>query len=431
METGAGERGGIMRKSLVAGVLAIAICICGVGCKKSSKEKEKEESSKKSEVDISSCVMVSAQGFDGMGVVDCSTDAEEINKVFKQTMKELYGDEIESSTKSDFDKLEKSIRVQAEPSNSVSNGDKITIQILYDEKKAEECNVEIKPDSIEYTVSGLTAIQSVDAFEGFQVSFSGTENNTQIILDNSGCSDFVRNYVVFSLDGSTIKVLDGNVVVKNGETITVKAEFGDNLPEDMEQVYVLANDSKSFNASGLDMYPTSINNLDVTEIVKLANDKGTGFVSNLIYNEIATAVTINGTWLDVSPDSFSISDYSVVPEKMYFASPKANTDMPSGIVIVFHVTYVASGKTSVYGSATETVNVDTYVAAGCFGFTSDEAQSVLKTTGETVVIGDSDSKDYICNDHSFETAYNAFVAPLAENYVVDEMDIAAYASVLG
>ena len=123
------------RVGLVA--LAISICVCGFGCGKSSKEKKT-----KTELDIAQCVSVSDQGFDGMGVVECQKESEEINEIFQQAMKDVYGDNVDSSTKRAFSDLEQSVAFLAEPSNSLSNGDKITIKMVYDEQCAEKCNVE-------------------------------------------------------------------------------------------------------------------------------------------------------------------------------------------------------------------------------------------------------------------------------------------------
>ncbi len=432
-----------MKSTLKRRVLALALVIpmvMAVACKKDSSEKSKDSKKKAEyEVDISQCVNVSAKGFDGMGVVTCEADSKGISKTLKQAMKDIFGEDVKSETKKAFTNLENSIRFQAVPSSDVKNGDEVEIKILFDEKLADDCNVAITPSSFKFTVSGLTEIESVNAFEGFQVTFSGAEHDAQIILDNTGCSDFVKNYVVFSLDESTIQTIKNGdkIIVKNGDSVTVTAKFGENFPSDMSEVYVLSQATKSFTAAGLEMYPTSIDQLDVTEIVKLVNEQGKGFLSNEIYNEMEYYPVINGAKFDhsgINEPKLVISDFSVIPEKMYYMQPKANTDGTSGIVILFHFNFHVSGYLFPMKwndpPATEEQTVDTYVAAGCFQFTTDDTQSTLISTGNLGMVGDSDDETYLYNDHTFEAGYNTFIAPFSENYVVNEMDLSAYASVL-
>lgn len=414
---------GRVGKRIVALMLVVPM-VLSVACNKDSEKSKKSKEKDKQEVDITECVSVSARGYDGMGVVNCQKDSTAINKIFKDIMKEQYGDEVDSETKKAFNKLEESISFQAEPSGELSNGDEVTIKITCNSKYADTCGVKLSPSSFKYTVNGLDTIQKIDAFDGLQVSFSGTETETGVIVDNTQCSDFVRNYVNFHVE-------DKKESYKNGESLIVKAEFGDNLPADYDGLYMLSETERGYTVDGLDMYPATIDNLDVTEVVKATYEKGLGYVANKIYNELSTFPEFNGTgFYDDSSRPITISDFNAVPEKMYYLAPKSNTDGVCKIVVLFHLTYHVSGHTYSYGTGPMgEQSIDTYFAAGTSDFVTDSTQTILKSTGESFMVGDSDDESYLCNDHTYEAGYNAFIAMYAEDYVINELDIATYSGV--
>lgn len=413
-----------MRKAFVAGLLVFALVLGG--CGKKEKDSKKKESKKKQTIDISECVDISANGFDGMGVVSCEKNASAISKTMKQTMKEMYGDDVEDEIKNAFDKLEESIQFTASPSMNVSNGQEVEISIVFGEKYAETCKVDFSPKTITYTVSGLTSIQSVDAYEGLSVTFAGSEDNTQIMVDNSGCTDFVKNYVLFS-------IADEKPSYKNGETVTVNAEFGSNLPAEMTDIYVLASSSKTYTVSGLEMHPTSIENLDLTELLKSMNEFGVGNATEKIYSDLDDFPTINGAkfdnWID---NKVKISSFSAVPEKLYFMQAKANTETSASTVMVFHLTYHVSGVLFDSKVKTPEVDVDTYFVVICQNFTTDETQSAFMSLGEcSIICEDKNEFTYLMtNNSSFEEDYNKYVAPMNQNYVINEVDLSTYAAVL-
>ena len=225
---------------------------------------------------------------------------------------------------------------------------------------------------------------------------------------------------------------DKKEAYKNGEALVVNAEFGENLPAEYDGLYMLSEKTHSYTVDGLDMYPTTIDNLDVSEVVKATHEKGKGFVSNKLYNDLDDYPRINGTKYNTYSDKFvSISNLCIKPEKIYFACPKSNSDGLSTIVILYHMTYHASGYLNYSDiSPTAEEEVDTYFAVASNEFTSDSTQSVLKSVGTSFMVGESDDEEYLCNNHTYEQGYNAFIAPYAEGYVINELNPADYAAVL-
>ena len=405
----------MLKKRVLAMMVAIPM-ILATACNSKSGKNSSKDSDDKQALDITQYVSVSAKGIDGMGIVNCDVNTSGISKTLKNTMKELFGENPEPEIKKAYSDLEKSISFQAVPSTDVKNGDEVEIKVVFSKEKAELCSVEFSPDSIKFSVSGLQSIQTVDAFEGLKVTFSGSEEKTEIILDNSGCSDFVKNYVLFS-------IYEKKDAYKNGESVTIMAEMGSNLPDEYKGDYILASYSKEYIADGLDKYPSSIDNLDAGEVVKMAYDKGTSHVSDIVYNK-RNYPEINGT--AKFENSYTISDYKMIPEKIYYLQPKENTDAQGGIVVLFHLTYTISGNRYL-SSTVLTETVDSYVASGCFGFMSDSTQTKVTALGETVFLK-NDTVKYIRNNHQYEECYNTFISPYADQYVINELDASKYAS---
>ena len=79
------------------------------------------------------------------------------------------------------------------------------------------------------------------------MTFLGSEEEATVVINNSGCSDFVRNFVTY--------LYDSNGVYSNGDTLTVYAIWGDNFTADDRDVYVFTTDSKEYEISGLIYFP--------------------------------------------------------------------------------------------------------------------------------------------------------------------------------
>ena len=200
-------------------------------------------------IDVSSAARIEYNGFNGMGVATCGVDYDalyslqrEVSAKLTELKKQNPDDETaknseeskdsdaadEISNRTDYDdygsdyagtvdvsRLFSSISFLATPEQDLSNGDTITVKVLYNESEASKLGLAIEKPEFTQIVSGLKVLKSIDAFDGFTVHFSGSEENTQIILDNSNCSDFVRNYVLFDYDRN-------QSVYRNGEKLTVK-----------------------------------------------------------------------------------------------------------------------------------------------------------------------------------------------------------------
>lgn len=117
----------------------------------------------------------------------------------------------------DVNKKEGAFRLTCEPSqaNGLSNGDKITIEVEYDEDDLKESGIKLENTSFEVEVKGLEKAETLDAFEGVAPKFTGLDGEGYIDYDSlTGKFPFIY----YSLDGSGYDH-------SNGEEVTVNAEL--------------------------------------------------------------------------------------------------------------------------------------------------------------------------------------------------------------
>ncbi|MBP5463163.1 MAG: hypothetical protein J6Y20_13720 [Lachnospiraceae bacterium] len=380
-------------------------------------------------IDVSSAAKMEYSGFNGMGVANCSIDYETLYSLQREVsakLTEQQGSNAKDSEENydldvagsvDVSRLFSSISFLATPEQDLSNGDTITVKVLYNESEAAKLGLAIEKPEFTQIVSGLKVLKSIDAFDGFTVHFSGSEEKAQIILDNSGCSDFVRNYVLFDYDRN-------QTVYRNGEKFTVKACWGDNL-RNGDDVYVLASETKEFTIDGLNMYPTKLEGLDIQPIVKNAWDEISGAISEYLY------VTIPGNgWSDyafngrkMDGDSVEVSNYNIRCEKVFFMEPKENRDVHSKIILIFHLQYDVSGE---YGFSKYSAHVDTYHAGMCSEFELDSQGNIVSKGNTSFVL--KGWGDDALNDRDYVTAYNRYIEPFNKDYLVNEIPVSPYDS---
>lgn len=115
------------------------------------------------------------------------------------------------------DKKENTFKLVATPSQQtgLSNGDKVTIDIEFDEEYLKENKIKLENTSFELEVKGLEDATEIDPFEGLELKFTGIDTEGRLDYDslNNKKFDFIYyNAVTSSYD------------LKNGDEFEVSAE---------------------------------------------------------------------------------------------------------------------------------------------------------------------------------------------------------------
>ncbi|MCH5353323.1 MAG: hypothetical protein J1E06_07650, partial [Acutalibacter sp.] len=195
-------------------------------------------------VSMEDCTKVTFSGADGYGRVSTSFDGDQVLYL-------AYGDDagIEKNFGSAMRAMDYfyDVKITADPSENLSNGDKVTFTVTYPEQLEEILGVSISPKSggtWTVTVSDLPEVEEFDPFENLTVSFSGYDTRGTVEL--TGGNDKLRY------------TADRTDALSNGEKITVTIEGGsggfDTVEEYcIETLYkVPTSISKEYEVSGLD-----------------------------------------------------------------------------------------------------------------------------------------------------------------------------------
>lgn len=242
-------------------------------------------------VDVSDCYNIEIEGFNEKATLSLSRNEEEIEDVKDKTAKELKDEDMpyrEAQLQGFFD----SISFVAEPMGNLSNGDVIKIGVNWDESLAEKCSVEMEKTTFSYTVSGLEEVTYIDPFENLVVTISGVEGNTVIDIDNSGCSDIVKQNVKYS---TTTQDSFLNI----GETVTVQAEWNTDDKNFLDE-YAMTEQSKEYVADSINRSFQYHNDLYARKICEYIENNAEGFMYPFLreqINALGSVPTDNGELL--------------------------------------------------------------------------------------------------------------------------------------
>lgn len=108
----------------------------------------------------------------------------------------------------------------------LSNGDKITCTVDYDEEELKEVNIKLTNTEFEIEVKGLKEAVEIDMFDDFSVKFSGVDSvGTAEFEDESAKYPFISYYSETS-----------SYDLSNGDTYTVSAYIDSSETEDMNYI---------------------------------------------------------------------------------------------------------------------------------------------------------------------------------------------------
>lgn len=204
-------------------------------------------------INLNDYIKVKTDGYDGYGSASISIDWDAIDEEYGSKLKftgdakDKYGDLLDLAEP--IDALKSNIKVEFNSDSKTTelkNGDKVKYKITVnkDAQKFVKCKLEYK--NSEYTVSGLKAVETFDAFEGVTVEFSGRSGS---------------GYADFNFDGAKLGRYDFTISqiydLKNGDVITV--ELYNKQAQDYIDNYGMVPEAfeKEFKVEGLEEIITS------------------------------------------------------------------------------------------------------------------------------------------------------------------------------
>ena len=236
-------------------------------------------------VNLNKYITLSAEGYNSIGTLDVEFDTDKLEKDygkkiaknFQKAMKnheeDTYG--LSNLAGSLYEGGETSLFVtycadgSADKTRNLSNGDVVTY--TWDgvneqtKKEAEELfGVKIKCSDVTYKVSGLTAVNTFDAFDGVEVEFNGISPDGSATVNTLPTAEAAK---------SLYYTLDEQYNLANGDTVTVTVHSNRDDFSDCIEKYgaIPAATEKTYTVEGLNEYVTDSDGLTDSVLVSLQN----------------------------------------------------------------------------------------------------------------------------------------------------------------
>ena len=236
-------------------------------------------------VNLNKYITLSAEGYNSIGTLDVEFDTDKLEKDygkkiaknFQKAMKnheeDTYG--LSNLAGSLYEGGETSLFVtycadgSADKTRNLSNGDVVTY--TWDgvneqtKKEAEELfGVKIKCSDVTYKVSGLTAVNTFDAFDGVEVEFNGISPDGSATVNTLPTAEAAK---------CLYYTLDEQYNLANGDTVTVTVHSNRDDFSDCIEKYgaIPAATEKTYTVEGLNEYVTDSDGLTDSVLVSLQN----------------------------------------------------------------------------------------------------------------------------------------------------------------
>ena len=138
-----------------------------------------------------------------------ATDKKTLLKAYDKAADKDEAEEMRDAllhrTKGEYD-----LKIELDKKDGLSNGDKITCTVDFDEDDLLEAKIKLENTEFEVEVEGLVEGVELDLFDGFAPKFSGQDESGEVEYDSvSPKFDFIEYYIS---DGSTWNLKNGDVL---------------------------------------------------------------------------------------------------------------------------------------------------------------------------------------------------------------------------
>lgn len=130
------------------------------------------------------------------------------------------------------------VRFDLSKEKDLKNGDKIKVEVDYDEDELKDNNIKLKNTEFEVEVKGLLEAEALDVFDGIKVTFEGTSGSGEADYNTSEANEFVRDNFSFYLDSV--------YGLSNGDKITLEVEYHGYMSYDEDNKGVMTSDGEHF-----------------------------------------------------------------------------------------------------------------------------------------------------------------------------------------
>ena len=155
-------------------------------------------------IDPEDFIEIKYSGIDGYASAECVVDAEKLYK-------NLAGKEVNMEKLTAYRKLGESFSASVEESD-ISNGDKLTVYVEYDEQAAKDAGVTVGKKQYNVRAKNIGSGEKIDLFSNVEVVFGGISPEAYVIVTNNWDNEYLSQ-LEFKPDKTS--------EIKTGDTVRV------------------------------------------------------------------------------------------------------------------------------------------------------------------------------------------------------------------
>ncbi|MBR1749436.1 MAG: zinc ribbon domain-containing protein [Ruminococcus sp.] len=120
---------------------------------------------------------------------------------------------------------------------NLSNGDKVTVTVEFDEEEFKKANIKLENTEFEVEVEGLNVVETLDPFAYASLTFEGYDGHGTFSVEAKDVPDDLKDYISYGKSYSDdYKTSD----LSNGDKVQIEAYiYGNYSPDDSDEVYYL------------------------------------------------------------------------------------------------------------------------------------------------------------------------------------------------
>lgn len=239
-------------KKLVIAIVIVVVVLIGLmvaGIIVMSNLRHRQENKRKI-INVNDYVEVSVYGYESEGMAEAYIDYYDFDRAISNALSKSVTAAYPDAAYDIYNALQ----LKVTPDTGLSNGDRIAVELRYDEDVLEDYGVTLDFESFDVEVEGLDRVRSVDIFDYVYIEYRGMDGNVWVNYKNTSTEPGLDE-VLFAIDNGY------NLGIGDEFTLTVYSEYVDILLDDYD--ILLENTSKTYTvgADDVDHYISSISDI--------------------------------------------------------------------------------------------------------------------------------------------------------------------------
>lgn len=369
-------------------------------------------------INLNKYVTVTFEGYDTVGTATVEFDydaleadyGKKLNKTIEvkadskeeQAILKAWGEDTEEVDVYDF--VDDCTDYSLDTESGLSNGDTVTLTWECDEEYAlETFGVKLKYEDATYTVEDLEEAETFDPFKYVEVLYSG--------MSPEGTATVANNAPAGSAAASMSFTMDKASELRNGDTVTVTVNNGDNVEYMLEMVGALPETvSRTYTVDGLAAYAEKLADIPddlYNEMEQQGEDEITAYIAEKWTDpSMLRSIEMIGNYF-LTPKNTLDSNYLDFIYKIYYEGDEGEESF---------YWYVGFSDIIIMSDGTASVDItSTTVPSGSYNFFTGDPTGEAFKRNEGLFVGYEDLADLFNNEVTQYVANYNYENTVTEN----------------